>query len=583
MRNLLRIGAIALLLGLTVTACTNEGGGVTVVQPPVSPPPSPVPPTTPPTPPAPTPPVPPPPVPPPPVPPTPPSPPVPPPTQSNGSHLFYSDLESGPNTGGQDGKGVFVTLRGKGFGDARGSKGVTIGSGAADRYLTWSDTRIVFQLGAAAKTGTIVVNGDGGAVSNPLPFTVRPGPIYFVTPGGTGAGDYNAPMSPAAAYAAIIPGATFYFRGGSYPNQYGQLGWSDFSFVIGAAKRGTATNPVAFVGYPNETADFSGHGTFGLRDSNESLGDYLTIANLRMRCVTQCIGGGANTNAFAEVAKSGAKGIRLVDNIMSSNYTWNTQTGLVSIGADGWRVYGNELKDTGTTPPINNNHAIYVQVGSSDVDIGWNSLHDLRMGHLIQIHTDTAFLYENVRIHDNLLTAAKPEDSRGINVGRTLAGSNGSIYNNVLRNLGQDFSGIALYSGTWNIFNNTFYAINASTGLVWLNSSVGKPRAVIANNIFYSDGKSPYIGLVDGTAADQVSLTNNLYFNAGAAPSQDQNGVTGNPLFVNPAAGDLRLQATSPAINKGASTVSSIVTADADGVARPQNGAFDIGAFEFTP
>ncbi len=549
MKNSIQRTVLALLCVLTMSACSNS----TVIQPPIRPGPPPVPPTPPPT------------------------------SQPGGLHLFYSDLESGPNTGGQNGKGVFVTLRGKGFGAARASSSVTIGGGAADSYLTWSDTKIVVQLGAAAKTGNIVVNGDGGSVSNPLPFTVRPGSIYFVTPNGTGSGDYNAPMSPTAAYDAIVPGATFYFRDGSYVGQYGQLGWSDFSYVIGASKRGTASNPVAFVGYPNETADFSGHGTFGLRDSNESVGDYLTIANLRMRCVTQCIGGGANTNAFAEVAKSGAKGIRLVNNVISANYTWNTQTGLVSIGADGWRVYGNELKDTGTTPPINNNHGIYVQVGSSDVDIGWNDLHDLRMGHLIQVHTDTAFVYENVRIHDNLLVAANRADSRGINVGRTLTGSYGSIYNNVLRNLGQDFSGVAIYSGTWNIFNNTFYNINASTGLVWLNSSIEKPHAVIANNIFYSDGTSPYVGLVDGTMADQVSLTNNLYFNGSNVPSQDANGVEADPLFVNAASGDLRLQATSPAINKGSAMVGSVVTVDANGVVRPQNGAFDIGAFEFTP
>jgi hypothetical protein len=505
------------------------------------------------------------------------------PAPGSSPHLFYSDLESAPNVGGQDNKGAFVTLRGKGFGDTRGSNNVTVGGGAVDHFLIWDDTHIVFQLGSAAKTGNIVVNAGGGLVSNPLSFAVRSGSIYFVTPEGTGNGDFTAPMSPSAAYDAIVPGAIFYFRAGSYTNQYGQLGWSDFSYVIGASKRGTASNPVAFVGYPGETPDFSGHGTFGLRDSNESMGDYLTIANLRMRCVTQCIGGGANTNAFAEVAKSGAKGIRLVNNIISANYTWNTQTGLVSIGADGWRVYGNELKDTGTTPPINNNHAIYIQVGSSDVDIGWNYLHDLRMGHLIQVHTDTAFGYDNVRIHDNLLTSANPADSRGINVGRTLGTSTGDIYNNVLSNLGQDFSAVAIYSGTWNVFNNTFYNINASTGIVWLNSSLEKPHATIVNNIFFSDGTSPYVGLVAGTTSDQITLSNNLYFKGPNVPPEDAGAVVGDPLFVNAALGDLRLQAGSPAINKGSMVVSKVVTSDVNGLARPQNGAFDIGAFEFTP
>ena len=40
--------------------------------------------------------------------------------QSSTPRLFYSDLESGPNTGGQNNNGAFVTLWGKGFGSSSG-------------------------------------------------------------------------------------------------------------------------------------------------------------------------------------------------------------------------------------------------------------------------------------------------------------------------------------------------------------------------------------------------------------------------------------------------------------------------------
>src|SRR5260370_319518 len=53
--------------------------------------------------------------------------------------IFYSDLESGPNTGGQGGFGAFVTIYGKGFGATQGSSVVTIGGVAAQKYLIWSD------------------------------------------------------------------------------------------------------------------------------------------------------------------------------------------------------------------------------------------------------------------------------------------------------------------------------------------------------------------------------------------------------------------------------------------------------------
>ncbi len=51
--------------------------------------------------------------------------------------VFYSDLESGPNTGGQNGQGAFVTIYGNGFGATRGSSVVTVGGIAAHAYPTW--------------------------------------------------------------------------------------------------------------------------------------------------------------------------------------------------------------------------------------------------------------------------------------------------------------------------------------------------------------------------------------------------------------------------------------------------------------
>ena len=47
--------------------------------------------------------------------------------QSAPPSLFFSDLESGPNTGGQNNKGVWVTIWGKGFGATQGTSTVTVG------------------------------------------------------------------------------------------------------------------------------------------------------------------------------------------------------------------------------------------------------------------------------------------------------------------------------------------------------------------------------------------------------------------------------------------------------------------------
>src|SRR5712671_5156045 len=99
--------------------------------------------------------------------------------------IFFSDLESGPNTGGQNNHGVWVTIWGKGFGAERGKSTVTVGGGEAADYPIWTDTKITFQIGPAAKTGDIVVSvrAEGERTrsepaprsGNGLPFVVRAG------------------------------------------------------------------------------------------------------------------------------------------------------------------------------------------------------------------------------------------------------------------------------------------------------------------------------------------------------------------------------------------------------------------------
>ena len=76
--------------------------------------------------------------------------------QATTPRIFFSDLESGPNTGGQNNNGVWVTIWGKSFGATQGTATVTVGAGAVASYPLWSDGKIIFQLGAAATTGSLI-------------------------------------------------------------------------------------------------------------------------------------------------------------------------------------------------------------------------------------------------------------------------------------------------------------------------------------------------------------------------------------------------------------------------------------------
>ena len=500
--------------------------------------------------------------------------------------IFYSDLNSGPNTGGENNQGVYVTISGNNFGATRGSGYVTVGGGQVTNYPVWTNTKIVFQLGAATASGNIVVISGTGESSNGLPFTVRAGRIFFVSPTGTGSGNVTSPMSPYNVTNNIQAGDTYYFRAGAYSGTFSGTGWTNANFVFGASQRGTPASPVALVGYPGEVATLvapAGSNNIALAngDANASASNasaYMTFANFTIVGGENCISGGG----FYSYAKSGAPGVRVVNNILSATYTGNTMSGLIVFQADHWRIWGNEIKDTGTTPPINNNHAIYVTVASSDVDIGWNYLHNLRMGHVIQVHTDAGgtpgcYTFTDVRIHDNVITATNIDDSRGINFGHTCSDSYGAVYNNILYHLGQSFSAIAAYTGTWKVYNNTLYDIH-SDPMVWVTEA-GIIEA--KNNVFYSNGTGGYIGPA-GTSWSQLTLSNNLYLGNGNGPTQDIAPFNADPLFINPIAGNFHLQSGSPAINHGSSSVNTVVTQDHDGVGRPQNSGFDIGAYEMT-
>lgn len=161
-------------------------------------------------------------------------------------------------------------------------------------------------------------------------------------------------------------------------------------------------------------------------------------------------------------------------------------------------------------------------------------------------------------------------------------------------------SGISLYqidggAGSSNnqVVNNT--VLVSSTGRWALNIQNGSTGNTVRNNIFYNEHS--FRGSVDissdslsGFTSDYNIVMNRFTTNGGesvlslaqwqAATGQDQHSVVATPaqIFVNPAAADFHLLAGGSAVNAGTSLFAPSV--DLDGVARPQGGAFDIGAYE---
>ncbi len=141
-----------------------------------------------------------------------------------------------------------------------------------------------------------------------------------------------------------------------------------------------------------------------------------------------------------------------------------------------------------------------------------------------------------------------------------------------------------------NIYNNVIYSktfganlVNSSGGSDYLNS---RGNYILRNNIFYS----PNIAKIE--SGDRTTFNNNCYYGISTVPSDD-NGITDDPLFVDPGTGGsgvtepinstldgYKLTENSPCINAGTS-ISDNGGEDYFGNLL-YNGCPDIGVHEYS-
>jgi hypothetical protein len=514
--------------------------------------------------------------------------------------VFFTDIESGPGTGGEGNNGAFVTIYGQNFGSTRDTSKVTIGGVEVASYRIWGAAhlwyeKIVVQLGPSVPSGaqSLVITTPNGSSASTT-FTVRDGRIYFVSKTGSDSNDgsFSRPFAtPTKAKEMMRPGDVTYMREGNWSTE------EQFKAVltIFPEHSGTAGRPVALLAYPGEKPSIDTTVDRGIQlighSGSSAPTQYWVIGGLRIFAYSYAI-----FPAGAEVNH-----LRIVGNDLRQRVNG---CGIeAEYDANSHVIIGNDIHHNGDGK-TKSYSIYYAGFGKqNDIDIAWNALHDNPVGKGIQVYGHTAGdSISNLRIHDNAIY-------NNCMSGMVLGGSDGTanfikdvlVYNNLIYNNGAchpewSYPGVQIQNygsgstgiGAYQLYNNTFYnnaapyrnAINILQSGNEMTVQGGIGSLVLKNNIFNANsGSKSYIGWDDTAAQAKVSGNNNLWFGKGAGPSQTTGNLGNDPLFVNAAVGNFRLQAASPAINAGV-TIASI-THDIEAFPRLQGTAVDLGAFEF--
>jgi len=503
--------------------------------------------------------------------------------------------------------------------------------GPADLYTYSKMQEIAFSVPGTLTKGTYQIQLKvNGILSNTLPFTVRSGSIYYVSETGnnsTGDGSWVHPWKTVSRYTngastKIQPGDIVYVLDGVQEiNSYSSgLTGIRIDYLVSGAM-----NQTAFAAYPNSrcTAQGDNQGIdsykakgiviskYVIRIGNydePSVGDTTILHPGTARGIRPTASGRIVGNEITDIPGKCTSGEQGAISTNCASYDYLSDA----------RILGNYIHDFGCDQTSKFQHTVYLSIRSNTItnvspwELGWNVLKDNKSKYGLNNYDETygttcGNFSGTVKIHDNYVLNQR---GPGINIGsRAADGSicwSGSfdVYNNILLNSGKgpkdeanaEEAAIRIgdrgMSSTIRIYNNTIYAYGDSYGGggeagIWFytTSNYGHVTCSIKNNIIV-DTQGYAFTNIDPGKYPHVSGDHNLWFStkgttASTISSCFLNNITGrNPAFVGVLSDNFDLSAGSPAIDVGMDT-SGIVLHDFKGVTRPQNGLFDIGAYEY--
>jgi hypothetical protein len=530
-------------------------------------------------------------------------------------YVLYTDVISGPTSGGENNQGAYLSIFGQNFGSSGLGTTTKVYVGGAEvasyRYLGAAKVsnmqQITVQVGLldGAALGValpikVVVNGTNS--NQNVTFMPNPGRMLYVdNVAGNDAtalpGDITRPyrhvQTPAlytgGAWPVAQAGDIIVLRGHGNTNPWIDVGFENYFMRYrdksGSAPTGaTGTGAIVLMGYPGE--DVYIHGTIanGMTggcvsaingQSFSGMGQWAVVSNLRMDCE------GYDGPISQEIY---GNNWRVINNELSASTAPRSGTnapkmaGITGNGSNAiW--YGNHIHDIqGSNQEC---HGIYID-GDGSYDIAYNQIHDIRDGNGFQVYVNGgngSTEANNISFHHNLIHDVS---KHGLNIADGM--HNGlKMWNNIVYNVAN--AGLRFNTNTISgsrIYNNTFYNTNTSGAYGALMNDWSFPAGALdlQNNIFYVKSGVPYTWWNNGIAG-AGTISKNLWFNGSGSTSFDSAPITLDPLFVANGS-DFHLQAASPAIGTGSHTaaVTSLVVNDYDLKTRSTT-TMDIGALKY--
>ncbi len=301
-------------------------------------------------------------------------------------------------------------------------------------------------------------------------------------------------------------------------------------------------------------------------------GNINTFINSLSAGAVGCIPGGVYTGSNVEMTRSGSSASRIVVQSVpgqtakfkmrlsvtsafvtfrSLNFDTDHQLGTSNVWVKGTAnnitFEDNEFADSGLSGTVaHDGQCLYSDAPSYNIHIVRNYFHDC--GSMDHFHHSVYVSGSNFIIANNLFVRTKA-------------------------------FAIHLYPSLKNslITQNTIDGSGRSGVIIAENSNGNR----VVNNISTNNAHFGYEGYaVVGTnyVHDNICFGNSLGCVESGNGFSGSNNLNVDPLYVNRSGGDYRVNTGSPAINSA--NLSYIVSPDKNGVARPQGGAFDKGAYE---